>query len=153
MMPVFGLVLELAVQATKVKEYYELPAVVYRCIEYLDAKKAYTEEGIYRLSGSSLDVDKLKVKFNTKRDYNLLQSNEIHDVHVIAGLLKLYLRELPTSVLTPSLHHDFVRVVDLADRNARVHEMGRLVSDLPLANYTILRADCPSDSCSSTRKG
>ncbi|KAJ1673040.1 Rho GTPase activating protein, partial [Spiromyces aspiralis] len=140
MMPVFGLMLELAVQATKVKEHYELPAVVYRCIEYLDAKKAYTEEGIYRLSGSSVEIEKLKTKFNTRRDYNLLEAGEIYDVHVIAGLLKLYLRELPTSVLTPTLHHDFVRVVDLADRDARVHEMGRLVSDLPLANYTILRS-------------
>ncbi|KAJ1921912.1 Rho GTPase activating protein [Mycoemilia scoparia] len=140
MMPVFGLVLELAVQATKVKEYYELPAVVYRCIEYLDAKKAFMEEGIYRLSGSNLEIDKLKSKFNTKRDFNILKSSEVYDVHVVAGLLKLYLRELPTSVLTPALHHDFVRVIDLADRDERVHEMGRLVSDLPLANYTILRA-------------
>ncbi|KAJ2245956.1 Rho GTPase activating protein, partial [Coemansia sp. RSA 455] len=35
---------------------------------------------------------------------------------------------------------EFVRVVDLAERRDRVHELGRLVSELPLANYTLLRA-------------
>lgn len=36
---VFNVPLEQAVAVSKVKEGYELPAVVYRCIEYLDAKK------------------------------------------------------------------------------------------------------------------
>jgi len=30
--------LETAVKNSKVKDDYELPAIVYRCIEYLDAK-------------------------------------------------------------------------------------------------------------------
>jgi len=34
---VFGLSLAEAIAASKIKANYELPAVVYRCIEYLDA--------------------------------------------------------------------------------------------------------------------
>jgi len=33
---VFGLTLAEAIAASKIKANYELPAVVYRCIEYLD---------------------------------------------------------------------------------------------------------------------
>ncbi|ORX66301.1 Rho GTPase activation protein, partial [Linderina pennispora] len=130
----------MAVQATKVREHYELPAVVYRCIEYLDVKKAWLEEGIYRMSGSFAALDSLRKSFNTCRDFNLLKISLPPDVHAVASLLKAYLRELPQSVLTSQLHQDFVRVVDYAERRDRVMELGRLVSLLPLANYTLLRA-------------
>ncbi|KAJ2395811.1 Rho GTPase activating protein, partial [Coemansia sp. RSA 2559] len=138
--PVFGLSLERAVKLTKIRENYHLPAVVYRCIEFLDAKKAWLEEGIYRQSGSSLALSILRKEFNNNSDYNLLKLSKPPDIHAVASLLKAYLRELPESVLTLRLHQDFMRVVDLADRGDRVHELGRLVSELPIANYTLLRA-------------
>ncbi|KAJ2830348.1 Rho GTPase activating protein [Coemansia furcata] len=138
--PVFGLPLEAVVEQTKIREHYHLPAVVYRCIEFLDTKKACLEEGIYRQSGSSLALNILRKEFNTNRDYNLLKLSRPPDIHAVASLLKAYLRELPESVLTTRLRQEFVRVVDLAERRDRVHELGRLVSELPLANYTLLRA-------------
>jgi hypothetical protein len=48
-----------------VAEIAGLPAVVFRCIQYLEAKNADEEEGIYRLSGSSAMVKTLKDRFNT----------------------------------------------------------------------------------------
>lgn len=137
---VFGVPLEEAVRVSRVVEGYELPSVVYRCIEYLDAKNAVMEEGLYRLSGSSTVIKNLRQKFNKEGDVNLLASKEEYDVHAIAGLLKMWLRELPTSVLTRELRTDFLHVIDLLDRKDRVNELGRLVSQLPLANYTLLRA-------------
>jgi len=41
-----------------------LPAIVFRCIDYLEKMKADQEEGIYRLSGSSAVIKNLKDKFN-----------------------------------------------------------------------------------------
>lgn len=63
---VFGATLEEAVYLTKPPgmEIY-LPAVVYRCIEYLDAKNASEEEGIFRLSGSNVVIKGLKDRFNS----------------------------------------------------------------------------------------
>ncbi|KAJ2727194.1 Rho GTPase activating protein [Coemansia sp. Benny D115] len=138
--PVFGLPLERVVEQTKIREHYHLPAVVYRCIEFLDAKKAYMEEGIYRQSGGSTAQSQLRKEFNTNRDYNMLKLSKQPDVHAVASLLKAFLRELPENVLTTRLHPEFVRVADLNDRGDRVHELGRLVSEMPLANYTLLRA-------------
>jgi RalA-binding protein 1 len=108
---VFGVPLDLAISIARIKEGYELPAVVYRCIEYLDAKNATEEEGIYRLNGAAATIKLLKDRFNTEGDVDLLSDGEYYDVHAVAGLLKLYLRELPTSVLTRELHAEFVNVI------------------------------------------
>lgn len=61
---VFGIPLDEAIQVCRISQDYELPAVVYRCIEYLEAKNAAQEEGIYRLSGSAAKMKKLKERFN-----------------------------------------------------------------------------------------
>jgi RalA-binding protein 1 len=108
---VFGVPLDQAIAVARIKEGYELPAVVYRCIEYLDAKNATEEEGIYRLSGATATIKFLKERFNSEGDVDLLGEGEYYDVHAVAGLLKLYLRELPTSVLTRDLHAEFVNVI------------------------------------------
>jgi hypothetical protein len=60
---VFGARLEDAIEFKRVKQNYDLPAIVYRCIEYLDAHKAWLEEGIYRLSGKSADIKYLRDRF------------------------------------------------------------------------------------------
>ncbi|WVQ79853.1 hypothetical protein IAT38_001953 [Cryptococcus sp. DSM 104549] len=117
-----------------------LPAIVFRCIEYLEAKKAEEEEGIYRLSGSSAVIKGLKEKFDQEGDVNLLAVDEYWDPHAVAGLLKTYLRELPTSLLTRELHTRFLAVMDLVESSARIHELSRLVSELPPNNYALLRA-------------
>ena len=71
---------------------------------------AFNEEGIYRLSGSSAVIHNLKDRFNHEGDVDLLGSGEFYDVHAIAGLLKLYFRELPVSVLTSEYQRDFLNI-------------------------------------------
>ena len=89
-----------------------LPAVVYRCLEYLEAKDAALEEGIFRMSGSSVVIKGLRGRFNAEGDIDLLDADEQYfDVHAVASLLKLYLRELPQPVLTRELHLQFLGVL------------------------------------------
>ncbi|KAG8753097.1 hypothetical protein FRC11_007720 [Ceratobasidium sp. 423] len=134
---VFGIALQ---DSLAIAQIANLPAIVFRCIEYLEAKRADQEEGIYRLSGSSAVIKSLKDKFNAEGDVNLLESEEYWDPHAVAGLLKSYLRELPSSILTRDLHLNFLAVIDLADPQERVSELASLISQLPLANYSLLRA-------------
>jgi RalA-binding protein 1 len=110
--PVFGMPLAEAVEccAPRLSDVC-LPAVVYRCLEYLVAKGASKEEGIFRLSGSSLVIKGLRDRFNLEGDLDFLADDQYYDVHAVASLLKLYLRELPTSVLTRELHLDFLAVL------------------------------------------
>jgi len=117
----------------------ELPAVVYRCIEYLDARNAAAEEGIFRLSGSNVVIKQLRERFNNEGDVNLITDDQYYDIHAVASLLKLYLRELPTTILTRDLHLDFLAVTELHDLQEKVHALNGLVYRLPKANNTLLR--------------
>jgi len=58
---VFGVPLEISLSVAQIAD---LPAVVFRCIEYLEGKNAEQEEGVYRLSGSSNVIKGLKDRFN-----------------------------------------------------------------------------------------
>jgi len=112
--PVFGIPLAEAVESCPPHGIEaELPAVVYRCIEYLHAKGAASEEGIFRLSGSNVVIKGLKERFNNEGDVDFLAGDQYYDVHAVASLFKQYLRELPTTVLTRELHLDFLRVLGM----------------------------------------
>ncbi|KAJ9093575.1 hypothetical protein QFC19_008304 [Naganishia cerealis] len=93
---VFGVPLQ---QALLVKSIANLPTPVFRCIKYLEAHHAEKEEGIYRIGGSHSVMNRLKERFNTEGDVDLLANDEHWDIHAIAGLLKWYFRDLPISVL------------------------------------------------------
>ncbi|RYP47997.1 hypothetical protein DL768_006044 [Monosporascus sp. mg162] len=116
-----------------------LPAVVYRCIQYLDLKNAILEEGIFRLSGSNIVIKQLRERFNAESDINLLTDETYYDIHAVASLLKLYLRELPTSILTRELHMQFVTVTEMPNRNEKLAAVAELVERLPQANATLLK--------------
>ncbi|MCJ1431670.1 hypothetical protein MMC27_001025 [Xylographa pallens] len=139
--PVFGIPLQEAADfcmASGTDVY--LPAVVFRCLDYLEAKGASSEEGIFRLSGSNVVIKALRERFNVEGDIDLLAQGQYYDVHAVASLLKLYLRELPTTVLTRELHLDFLQVLELEDKPSKIESYNVLVHKLPLANWTLVRA-------------
>ncbi|KAK4105920.1 hypothetical protein N658DRAFT_416189 [Parathielavia hyrcaniae] len=116
-----------------------LPAVVYRCIQYLEAKNAILEEGIFRLSGSNLVIKQLRERFNVEGDINLLTDGQYHDIHAIASLLKMYLRELPTTILTNDLRTQFISVMEMPDHKEKMAALAELVERLPQANAALLK--------------
>lgn len=96
---------------------------------------------------------------------DLLRSDEYWDPHAIAGLLKSFFRDLPSSILTRDLHMRFLSVIgtsmftisanrclfpfvlmrssvpsDLVDPQERITELSHLIAILPVANYSLLRA-------------
>lgn len=77
----------------------EVPAIVVRCIDYLQKVGAVYEEGIFRLSGLALSIRQLKDQFDVQFDVNFNECNPRPDMHTVALLLKTYLRELPNPIL------------------------------------------------------
>lgn len=138
--PAFGASLGEAVKFNHpVDNSIELPAVVFRCIEYLDAKNACNEEGIFRLSGSNVVIKQLRERFNVEGDVNLVTDEQYYDIHAVASLLKLYLRELPSTILTRELHLEFLAVTELHDLQDKIKALNGLVHRLPRANNALLR--------------
>ncbi|KAK8140480.1 hypothetical protein PG984_000546 [Apiospora sp. TS-2023a] len=116
-----------------------LPSVVFRCIQYLDSKNAVLEEGIFRLSGSNVVIKGLRERFNVEGDVNLVTDETYYDIHAVASLLKLYLRELPTTILTRDLHLQFLSVTEMTSHPEKIAALAELVQHLPQANGTLLR--------------
>lgn len=116
-----------------------LPSVVYRCIQYLDSKDAILEEGIFRLSGSNVVIKQLRERFNVEGDINLITDEQFYDMHAVASLLKLYLRELPTTILSRDLHLEFLATTEITDRTEKIRALAELSTRLPLANATLLK--------------
>ena len=138
--PVFGVPLaEAAEYSQPVGVNICIPSPVYRCIEYLESNNAASEEGIFRLSGSNTVIRHLKERFNSEKDINLVEGTYV-DVHAVASLLKLYLRELPETILTKELHLDFQKVMEVEDKNKRIAAVNLLIHKLPEANREVLVA-------------
>ncbi|KAJ7598718.1 hypothetical protein C8J56DRAFT_172549 [Mycena floridula] len=133
---VFGVPLQ---DSLSVAQISNLPAVIFRTIQYLEAGKGKQTEDIYSVKGSYTVINGLKARFNAEGDVNLM-SNGYWDPHVVADLLKSFLRELPDSILTHELHPDFSSVLGIVDPEQRVIQLSRLVTTLPSANYNLLRA-------------
>ena len=64
-------------------------------------------EGIFRISGNQSEVLALKKAFDEGQDVNV---RECSSPHVAAGLLKLYLRDLPEPLFTFSLYDIFIQL-------------------------------------------
>ena len=109
---VFGIPLAEAVKCAPPKDVDVcLPAVVYRCLEYLEARDATNEEGIFRIGGSNLVIKALRERFTMEGDVDLCAESQAPEISAVASLLKQYLRELPTIILTRELHVEFLAVL------------------------------------------
>ncbi|GAA5822416.1 hypothetical protein JCM11251_006330 [Rhodosporidiobolus azoricus] len=82
-----------------------LPAIAFRCLEYL-ALWGPREEGIYRIPGRSVMVSQLRAMFDAGVGGEV-DLREIHpgdlDPHAVASCWKGWLRELPESLLSSTL--------------------------------------------------
>ncbi|SEI34671.1 YALIA101S05e07910g1_1 [Yarrowia lipolytica] len=137
---VFGVPLLQAIESSsKDIDGHVVPSVVWRCIQYLDDQKAHFEEGIFRLSGSASAIRILKARFNDHYDIDLVSdSSTVFDVHAVAGLLKLFLREMPSLILTQQLSPAFRRAMEIPDIVNRIYELKTLVKQLPAESRDLL---------------
>ncbi|XP_066972417.1 SH3 domain-binding protein 1-like isoform X1 [Macrobrachium rosenbergii] len=102
------------------------------------------EEGIFRVAGSASKIRRLKGAFDANLvTYETLALADEHDrdydVHVVAGALKCYLRELPEPLLTHVLHDQWLEAVRQSDHQLRLKAMWMVVNQLPPANLANLR--------------
>lgn len=51
---------------------------------------------------------------------------ELHDVHIVAGILKSYLRELPDPLLTIALYDDWINAIKSPDQETRLNALGEV---------------------------
>ncbi|KAI8906692.1 Rho GTPase activation protein [Gorgonomyces haynaldii] len=96
------------------KEGKSIPTLIQTCIDQVK-ERGLTSQGIYRLSGNSATITKLK---QLVQQGSYAEIKEESDINVVSGLLKLYLH--------------------IEDYNARLIEIKNNVQALPKENYTVL---------------
>eukprot|EP01104_Vermistella_antarctica_P018438 TRINITY_DN6828_c0_g1_i1.p1 TRINITY_DN6828_c0_g1~~TRINITY_DN6828_c0_g1_i1.p1 ORF type:complete len:780 (+),score=183.52 TRINITY_DN6828_c0_g1_i1:167-2506(+) len=114
-------------------EIYPVPYVVHRCIEYLEKDDRLKQEGIFRQSGQKTVLDRFKIAFDQGKDIDL---ETCDDPNCIAGLLKLFFRELSEPLLTTPLYRQFIDLgEDAPQEDELVQGLRSLVRQLPATNY------------------
>uniref|UniRef100_A0A8C0HCT0 Rho GTPase activating protein 22 n=1 Tax=Chelonoidis abingdonii TaxID=106734 RepID=A0A8C0HCT0_CHEAB len=110
---IFGQRLEDTVQYERKYGLRLAPLLVEQCVDFI-RERGLTEEGLFRMPGQANLVKDLQDSFDCG-EKPLFDSNT--DVHTVASLLKLYLRELPEPVIPFAKYEDFLfgRVVSLMD--------------------------------------
>lgn len=66
------------------------------------------QEGIFRISGNLRTIEQLKLAFDNGSEVNF-DEDEV-DIMAVAGLLKLFLRELPDSLIPEVMVKQFITV-------------------------------------------
>ncbi|PAA70063.1 hypothetical protein BOX15_Mlig011064g2, partial [Macrostomum lignano] len=115
---VFGVPLETLVEAEKSMLAEPLaaeavPMLVQGLVQQVN--RHLTELGLYRVSGSSTDLQSARARIDTDGP-GPPQALDGLDIHVCTGLLKLYLRELPEPLFTASLHEALTAASEADDR-------------------------------------
>ncbi|XP_033109265.1 rho GTPase-activating protein 24-like isoform X2 [Anneissia japonica] len=118
-----------------------IPSIVEQCVKYI-SENGLKEEGIFRLAGRSSMIKTLQDSFDAgdKPDFD----RERVDIHTVASLLKLYLRELPEPVIPWAHYDDIMNGIRLYLQNPEQgrKELIKQLALLPRTNYNLLRYMC-----------
>ncbi|XP_053559360.1 rho GTPase-activating protein 24 isoform X5 [Bombina bombina] len=137
---IFGQKLEDTVRYEKRYGTHLAPMLVEQCVDFI-RQRGLTEEGLFRLPGQANLVKELQDAFDCGEKPSF-DSNT--DIHTVASLLKLYLRELPEPVIPFSKYEDFINCAKQLSKEeeAGVAELTKQVKSLPPVNYNLLKYIC-----------
>ncbi|XP_054984495.1 rho GTPase-activating protein SYDE1 [Sorex araneus] len=98
---VFGLPLSLLVEREKPPG--QVPLIIQKCVGQIE-RRGLRVVGLYRLCGSAAVKKELRDAFERDSAAVCLSEDLYPDINVITGILKDYLRELPTPLITQPLY-------------------------------------------------
>ncbi|KAF8161043.1 hypothetical protein B0H34DRAFT_699173 [Crassisporium funariophilum] len=137
----FGRDLTEQVRADSTDEERQIPVIVEKCIEAVEAR-ALDYEGIYRKTGGSGQSKAITQMFE-RGDYDsfdLCDSDRFNDICSVTSVLKTYFRSLPVPLLTFDLHDQFMAAIAIRDPSLKQKSLVDMVNRLPDEHYFTLRA-------------
>ncbi|NXI16321.1 RHG24 protein, partial [Irena cyanogastra] len=137
---IFGQKLEDTVRYEKRYGNRLAPMLVEQCVDFI-RQRGLKEEGLFRLPGQANLVKELQDAFDCGEKPSF-DSNT--DVHTVASLLKLYLRELPEPVVPYAKYEDFLSCAKMLSKEEEtgLTELVKQVKSLPAVNYNLLKYIC-----------
>nr|XP_020441784.1 rho GTPase-activating protein 30-like [Monopterus albus] len=114
----------------------EIPQVLRCCTEFVEQHGIV--DGIYRLSGVSSNIQKLRGEFENDGKPDLNKDVYLQDIHCISSLCKAYFRELPNPLLTYQLYDKFAEAVAIQLEEERLVKIRDVLKELPEPHYRTL---------------
>jgi len=127
---IFGIELELVIIKGNIGGF--VPQIVTKSLEALQPH--VDAEGLFRLSGSVDDVNRLKASFNSGSPIDF---TGVSNPHTISNLLKLFFRELPDPLLTYSRYEKFLSVAKESNEH-KLSKLKAVIEELPKCNRETL---------------
>uniref|UniRef100_A0A8C4P035 Myosin-IXa n=1 Tax=Dicentrarchus labrax TaxID=13489 RepID=A0A8C4P035_DICLA len=112
-----------------------VPQLVEKLINYIEMHGLYTE-GIYRKSGSTNKIKELRQGLDT--DVSSVNLDD-YNIHVIASVLKQWLRDLPSPLMTFELYEEFLRAMGkLPDKREVIRGVYSVIDQLSRTHLSTL---------------
>ncbi|XP_017504441.2 SLIT-ROBO Rho GTPase-activating protein 2 isoform X9 [Manis javanica] len=114
-----------------------IPLVVESCIRFI-SRHGLQHEGIFRVSGSQVEVNDIKNAFERGEDPLAGDQND-HDMDSIAGVLKLHFRGLEHPLFPKDIFHDLMACVTMDNLQERALHIRKVLLVLPKTTLIIMR--------------
>ncbi|KAK6316753.1 hypothetical protein J4Q44_G00121530 [Coregonus suidteri] len=114
----------------------DVPQVLKTCAEFIE--KHGVVDGIYRLSGVTSNIQRLRQEFCAELCPDLTKEMYLQDIHCVGSLCKLYFRELPNPLLTYELYKKFTEAVSVQEDHERLQRIQGVIKELPIPHFRTL---------------
>ncbi|XP_077059407.1 SLIT-ROBO Rho GTPase-activating protein 2 isoform X1 [Siphateles boraxobius] len=114
-----------------------IPLMVESCIRFI-SRHGLHHEGIFRVSGSQVEVNDIKNAFERGEDPLAGDQND-HDMDSIAGVLKLYFRGLDNALFPKEVFHDLMSCVSMENLQDRAVHIHKVLLSIPSNTLLIMR--------------
>uniref|UniRef100_A0AAQ5ZWX6 SLIT-ROBO Rho GTPase-activating protein 1 n=1 Tax=Amphiprion ocellaris TaxID=80972 RepID=A0AAQ5ZWX6_AMPOC len=106
-----------------------IPRVVESCIRYINLY-GLQHQGIFRVSGSQLEVNDIKNSFERGND-PLTDDENNHDINSVAGVLKLYFRGLENPLFPKERFNDLLSCIRIENLYERALYIRKILLTIP----------------------
>ncbi|KAM9959650.1 hypothetical protein ACTFIR_000733 [Dictyostelium discoideum] len=112
----------------------EFPTILVQTIDYLQLFGLQTP-GIFRENGSLASIQSYRSLYDNDKPVNFPP----HEAHVVASLLKAYLRELKVPLCTFEHYDMFIACESIADEKVKVELLKKVIAHLPPFNRKVMK--------------
>ncbi|XP_043474331.1 SLIT-ROBO Rho GTPase-activating protein 1-like isoform X2 [Leptopilina heterotoma] len=115
----------------------EIPLIMKSCIRVINLYGLH-HQGIFRVSGSQIEINNFREWFE-RGDDPLADVTDASDINSVAGVLKLYLRELREPLFPIIYFEHLMELAQLESKQEFVLKMKELISSLPRPVVIVMR--------------
>uniref|UniRef100_A0A8C7Y0A5 Rho GTPase activating protein 31 n=1 Tax=Oryzias sinensis TaxID=183150 RepID=A0A8C7Y0A5_9TELE len=117
-------------------DLFQIPQVLTKCAEFIE--KHGIVDGIYRLSGITSNIQRLRQEFCSEAGPDLTKEMYLQDIHCVGSLCKLYFRELPNPLLTYELYSRFTEAISVQGDHEKLSHIQGVIRELPAPHFRTL---------------